>query len=153
MQSEKKTDRYETDKSDNDNLSVPRRTLNDHISSATDFERDPNKNPYGDEPLTEQEILDVAESVFIKISDSMKMKELSLEDVYGKKLSYKNYEGEKIQILSPDDFIDSFKQLDMGDLDELEIECLLRVLLKPEIDDNIQFNDLVMILENFGVSE
>ena len=51
-------------------LSISKKDLNNN-SSATDIERDPNKDPY-DEELSEQEILDIAEKVFIKISEEMK---------------------------------------------------------------------------------
>ena len=52
------------------NLSISKKDLNN--SSATDIERDPNKNPYEEDELSEQEILDIAEKVFIKISEEMK---------------------------------------------------------------------------------
>ena len=73
--------------------------------------------------------------------------------MYQDKLQIVELDQEKFEILQPNDFIDAFKELNIEYLEEIEIEWLLRVLLKPEIDDNILFNDLVMILENFGIPE
>jgi hypothetical protein len=36
-------------------------------------------------------------------------------------------------------------------LSELEAACLLRVLTKPELENAIILNELVLIMENFGV--
>lgn len=41
----------------------------------------------------------------------------------------------------------------MDDLTELEAACLLRVLTKPELDNAIILNELILIMENFGVIE
>lgn len=105
------------------------------------------------EELNEQEILDIAEQVFIKISQKMLQKNLSLRSLYGDVLQKITIGGETHEILQPNDFIDAFRVIDIASLEEIEIECLLRVLLKPEIDDTILFSDLIMILDNFGVSE
>lgn len=135
------------------------------VSSATDFERETNPQPFGEEPMSEKEILDIAEEVFVKISEVMKEKGVGVRDVYEQKAKVLKSDGEEYEIISPDDFIDTFKQLELTDLEETEIECLLRVLLKPEIENpkegdapaevagNILLSDLVMILENFGVEE
>ena len=39
----------------------------------------------------------------------------------------------------------------MEGLTEMEATCLLRVLTKPELDSAIILNELVLIMENFGV--
>ena len=36
---------------------------------------------------------------------------------------------------------------------ELEAACLLRVLTKPELENAIILNELILIMENFGVVE
>lgn len=41
----------------------------------------------------------------------------------------------------------------MGDLSQLEVACLLRVLSKPELNHAIVFNELYLILMNFGCPE
>lgn len=53
--------------------------------------------------------------------------------------------------MSPIAFLEGIKDLGMQDLTEMEAACLLRVLTKPELDNAIILNELVLIMENFGV--
>ena len=56
-------------------------------------------------------------------------------------------------MLSPVAFLEGIKELGLSDLSELEAACLLRVLNKPELENAIILNELVLIMENFGVIE
>ena len=42
-------------------------------------------------------------------------------------------------------------QLDIRELTDLEIACLMRVLAKPELGNAIIVNEFSLIMENFGV--
>ena len=53
--------------------------------------------------------------------------------------------------MSPIAFLEGVKELGLNDLSEMEAACLLRVLTKPELDSAIILNELVLIMENFGV--
>jgi hypothetical protein len=53
--------------------------------------------------------------------------------------------------MSPIAFLEAVKELGMEGLTEMESTCLLRVLTKPELDSAIILNELVLIMENFGV--
>ena len=60
--------------------------------------------------------------------------------------------------MSPVAFLEGVKELGLGsgigiDLSELEAACLLRVLTKPELESAIILNELVLIMENFGVPD
>jgi len=55
--------------------------------------------------------------------------------------------------LSPVGFLEGIKELGLASLTELEAACLLRVLNKPELENAIILNELVLIMENFGVIE
>lgn len=101
--------------------SPSKKSKHDPMTSGTDFERDPSKNPYEDEALNEQQILDIAEEVFVKISERIR-DNFTLSDLYSKKLQTIKIDGEDTKILDPDDFIDSFKKLGVPFLEELEIE-------------------------------
>lgn len=39
----------------------------------------------------------------------------------------------------------------LPDLQDLELQCLLKVLGKPELDGNILMQEFVQIMENFGL--
>ena len=133
-------------------LSAPNIQLNEDVVSQSEEEIGANKTEFEADFLNEQQILDVAEEVFLKISDKMR-ENYTLSSLYGEMLEDWELNGEVVKAVSPDNFIESFKTLGITSLAELEIEWLLRVLVKPEINDMILFNDLVMILENFGVTE
>lgn len=53
--------------------------------------------------------------------------------------------------MSPIAFLEGIKELGLDDLSEMEAACLLRVLTKPELDSAIILNELILIMENFGV--
>ena len=36
-------------------------------------------------------------------------------------------------------------------MDEIEVACMIKVLTRPELDDQIRFDELEMLLEGFGV--
>jgi hypothetical protein len=108
----------QNDKSNSD-MQITKKKL---FSSATDFERETNPQPFGEDPLSEKEILDIAEEVFVKISEVMKNKGVGVRDVYQQKVRVVESQGENYEIISPDDFIDAFKLLELTDLEETEIE-------------------------------
>ena len=127
--------------------------MNDDSDSEDDEDSDIDPADGNNGELSEQEILDIAEQVFIKVSERMIEKNYTLRSLYSDAIQKIQINGEEHEILQPNDFIDAFKTLDFDSMREIEIECLLRVLLKPEIQDTILFGDLIMILDNFGVPE
>ena len=57
-----------------------------------------------------------------------------------------------LDLLSPLAFLDCLKiELQMSELSEIEIGCLMRVLAKPELENYIILNEFALIMENFGV--
>lgn len=139
-------------RSEEEGFSAPNIPLDDRISSRSDIDREANRTELDENHLTEQKILDIAEEVFLKVSDRIREK-YSLSSLYSHKLEIWELEGEQVKAISPENFLSSFEEIGIYDLDEIEKDWLLKVLEKPEIDNKILFNDLVMILENFGVSE
>ncbi|CAI2385137.1 unnamed protein product [Moneuplotes crassus] len=131
---------------------ISRDSVNDLTDRMMKSEDDINQQLILDtDSLTEQQILDIAEHVFEKTFCKMKEK-FTLDSLYSDKLEECEYNGKVVQTLSPEHFIQSFQTLGIAHLEEIEIECLLKVLVKSEIGHKILFEDLVMILENFGVS-
>lgn len=60
-------------------------------------------------------------------------------------------DGTYLELLSPIAFLEGVKELGLDNLSELEAACLLRVLTKPELESAIILNELILIMENFGV--
>jgi hypothetical protein len=64
------------------------------------------------------------------------------------------FEGEQnIEIIEASNFLESMKNLGLATLSEIEIACLMRVLTKPEINHSIVLNELIMVMENFGLPD
>ena len=59
----------------------------------------------------------------------------------------------KLELLAPYSFLEGLNQLGLGDLDETEVQCLMLILIKPELENQILVNDLVMVMENFQIIE
>jgi hypothetical protein len=61
----------------------------------------------------------------------------------------KEYE---IVLIPPMGFLEGLKTLGLT-LSEIEIKCLMVILMKPELDNAILVQDLCMVMENFGIEE
>jgi hypothetical protein len=58
-----------------------------------------------------------------------------------------------IELLTPMAFLEGVKLIGLSDLSQVEAACVLRVLSKPELENAVILNELVLIMENFGVVE
>jgi hypothetical protein len=58
-----------------------------------------------------------------------------------------------LELLSPIGFLEGIKDLEITDLEEVEVACLMRVLTKPNLENAILLNELIVIMENFGISD
>jgi hypothetical protein len=56
-----------------------------------------------------------------------------------------------VELLSPEDLLNGIKDLNIVDLSEIEIDYLLRVLSKQDLDGCIMLQELIVIMENFGL--
>ena len=56
-----------------------------------------------------------------------------------------------LELMSPVSFLEGVREVGLDDLQEFEAACLMRVLAKQELDNGIILNELIMIMENFGV--
>jgi hypothetical protein len=56
-----------------------------------------------------------------------------------------------LDLLSPKGLLEGLRDLNINELSDLEIGCLMRVLAKPELGNAIILNEFALIMENFGV--
>lgn len=68
-------------------------------------------------------------------------------------LQSKLYEGEQVEVITTDAFLDSLNRLNINDFSDVDLKCLVKVLEKPQLSKSIQLQDLKEILENFGVRD
>jgi hypothetical protein len=43
------------------------------------------------------------------------------------------------------------KSIGIDDLSQLDVGCLMRILTKPDLDNAILLQELIIIMENFGI--
>lgn len=100
-------------------------------------------------------MLDIAESVFQMIADRLRTTKTGVSKVFGKRCKViDEFEGEpNVLVVQASDFLDALRAppISIAELSELEVACLMRVLSKPEIEHAILLNELIMVLENFGI--
>ena len=75
----------------------------------------------------------------------------SIRDVFANKIFETMLGDDYVELLSPLGLLEGIKELGIDDLEEKEVSFLLRVLTKPELDGAILVEELLQIMENFGL--
>lgn len=102
----------------------------------------------------EEQMLDIAEAIFIKIAELMSKNGRSIRGIFSKYSVPEIFPDRTVlELLSPAGFLEGIKDTGMAELKEFEVACLMRVLAKPELDNAVILNEFVMIMENFGVMD
>jgi len=87
----------------------------------------------------------------------LKSLNISVKKSFGKRCQViDEFEGEtNVVVVQAADFLEALRNdpLNIAELSELEVACLMRVLSKPEIDHAILLNELNLVLENFGIQK
>ena len=105
-----------------------------------------------EDEIDEDEVIDVAEQIFVKIAEQIvKQERRSIREVFLGQIFEAEIEGQAIELLSPMGLLDGIKELGIDDLTEKEIAYLLRVLTKPELDGAIVVPEFLQIMENLGL--
>lgn len=110
------------------------------------------------EEIDEEEGLTIAENCFGRIASIMESKGISVKQVFEGFISNEILEMEdgseyEIELMSPTGFLEGLKRLGVDELTEIEVQCLMLILVKPELENAIVVADLQMVMENFGIEE
>jgi hypothetical protein len=120
---------------------------------------DEEQNPYGDmgeadEGLDEDEMIDVAEKIFLLMAEKMVENKIqNVRDVFEPYLFEADIDGDIYELLSPYDLLHGIKDLGIDDLQKLEITYLMKVLSKPELEGNILLIELQQIMDNIVLTD
>lgn len=97
-------------------------------------------------------MLDVAEACFVRVADFLLEKGMQVKHVFGKySVPEQMPDRSVLELLSPAGLVDGIREAGIPDLKDQEAQCLMSVLAKPELDNAIILNELILIMENFGV--
>ena len=55
--------------------------------------------------------------------------------------------------MSPVGFLEGVKALGIDNLEEIDVACLMRILTKPDLENAILLQELIIIMENFGIQD
>ena len=105
-----------------------------------------------EEEIDEDEVIDVAERIFIRIAEEIiKQDVTSIRDLFSDQLFEAEISGQILELLTPQGLVDGIKLLGIDDLTDKEVQYLLRVLTKPELEGAIVMQELLQIMENLGL--
>lgn len=104
-------------------------------------------------------MLDIAEKCFMRIAEALIAKQSSVRDAFKKHIikqmasSDDGQPPEELELLSPIGFLEGVKALGISDLEEIDVACLMRILTKPDLDNAILLQELIIIMENFNIND
>lgn len=90
------------------------------------------------------------------IAQQLSLNGWSVKEVFGQPpelVQTVQYEGELIKVISPEMFLARIYQVELTDLSQLQVACLMKVLGKPELNDAVRYDELELLMENFGVAK
>lgn len=76
------------------------------------------------------------------------MRGTTVSELFSNHIQQVSYEGTPILIISPEIFIEGLKILEIQNMTELELACLMNVLVKPELENGILVEELESIIQN-----
>lgn len=96
-------------------------------------------------------MLDIAEGCFLRIAEAIIKAGVSVREAFKTFIIKEEFEDQQIELLSPIGFLEGIKDLGITDLEEVEVACLMRVLTKTDLENAILLQELIVIMENFGI--
>ena len=102
-------------------------------------------------------MLDIAEQAFTLISQTLLARNLTVRQTFGGEDMIHvlpEFEGEQnVEVMTSDDFFTRCYEIGVPDLDQIQVECVMRVLGKQELSNAITLNELEILMANVGPQE
>ena len=127
-----------------------------NVENATEntvTERQVQNEGEDDDYIDDEEMIKIAESWLIRISDELKNKNLDIKQLFEENIMVENIGDQSIELLAPIHFIEGLKKLGIQDFTELEIAWLVNLLTRPELDDLILLEELNILRDNSKIRE
>lgn len=124
------------------------------IGGDQDMEQEEEKfnlNEENIETIDEPHMIEIAQKCFFTIAEKMTEKKMTVYSLYSNNIFKKTIDGEEMELLTPMDFLNGLRVLGIEDMGSLESGCLIKVLSINEHDKLIRVNDLVQIIEDYGI--
>ena len=105
--------------------------------------------------LSEKQILEMAEGIFQQVAEKLIESKQTVREVFDKESMihvFPSYDNVKnVVAITALKFMDSMYRLGFSNINQLQIQCVMRVVAKPDLRNAILLEDLVTLLENYGV--
>ncbi len=123
-----------------------------HSQKSQNLKEDPADEPV----IDEEQMLDIAEKCFMRIADALLSHQpnpISVRSAFKHSLISDPVNGTQVEALTPLQFLEGVKSLGISDLEEIDVACLMRILTKPDFENAILLQELIIIMENFGIQD
>eukprot|EP01022_Parablepharisma_sp_SALTPOND_P033043 TRINITY_DN88088_c0_g1_i1.p1 TRINITY_DN88088_c0_g1~~TRINITY_DN88088_c0_g1_i1.p1 ORF type:complete len:1103 (-),score=136.21 TRINITY_DN88088_c0_g1_i1:4307-7615(-) len=102
--------------------------------------------------IDEDQMILIAQKCFYEIAQKLLARNLNIHSLYKNRVFTKKIDGEDVELLTQPDFINGIQELNIEDMQPLQYACLIQVLAINDEDKHLRVQDLVQILEDYGVS-
>jgi len=103
--------------------------------------------------INEDQMIEIAQNSFHIIAEQMLQQKMTIKSLYAKTVKSQVINGEQIEVLSAEDFINGIRALGINDIKTLEYACLIKVLSINDDQKLIKVSDLAQILADYGIQE
>lgn len=120
----------------------------DHQDMNGDDQQDMDGEGEGDVNLTDEEIFQIAENTLLKVAHTFLMKGVSVSELYQQHIYVLQYEDQQVPVISPEIFVEGLRALEVDNVSQIELACLMNVIVKPELENGILIEELESIIAN-----
>jgi hypothetical protein len=90
------------------------------------------------------------------MAELMQTHEITVSDIFKNYVQKEILEMEdgqevEVELISPEGFLHGLTELGLTNLSDKEVQCLMLILIKPELENHIMLQDVQMVMENFGI--
>lgn len=102
----------------------------------------------GDFDLSDEEMFQIAENALLKVAHCFLIRGTTVNELFNNHITEVQFEEHRLPVISPEIFIEGLKVLEIENMTELELACLMNVLVKPQLENGILVEELESIIEN-----
>jgi hypothetical protein len=98
--------------------------------------------------ITDEEMFQIAENTLLKIAQVFMMRDTTVSSLFQNNIIEIKYDDNILPVITPEVFIEGLKALEIENISELELACLMNVIVKPQLANGILVEELESIIEN-----
>lgn len=96
-------------------------------------------------------MINVAEQIFVRLANEIRSQNITVRQLLQRHIFLAEIDGDAYELIPPQGLIEAFADMGMSDMKPIEMNCLLKVLSKPELDGAILMGEFLEIMKNFDL--